>query len=139
MGHRLHLRMVRRQMTCGIRGAGIAGEQEGLAAAAAEIYFLARAAATGLQHPVIAAEGAEGRRALPDLGEPMFAYIPELEPGNRFRGMTGQHAAGRRDIERTPAPAADAGFGETGVIVRRHRVDHDSAAMPIPQRLDLLD
>src|SRR5262249_60772442 len=95
-------------------GRGIAGEQEGLAAAAAEILVPPRATAARLAHPVGAAEGAEGRGVAPDIGERVVAHRPELEPGDGFRRMARQHAAGRRDVERAPAPAADTGLGVAG-------------------------
>src|SRR5262245_42346996 len=99
---------MRRQMTDRIGRARIAGDGEGLAAAAAEIDVTPLAALARLRQPVGAAERHERRRRLPDLGERMVADIPELQLRNAFRRMTGQHLAGRRDVERAPAPAADA-------------------------------
>ena len=113
----------------------VAGEREGLAAAAAEIQLAARAARARLLHPGGAAEGIEGRRVRPDVGERMLAHVPEFEPGNRFRGVAGQHLAGGRDVERAPAPAADARLRIARVIVRHHRVDDDAAVMARAQIL----
>src|SRR4051812_36215929 len=47
----------------GVGGRGLAGQVEGLAAAPAEVDGAAVAAAAGLLHPGVAAEGLEGRRA----------------------------------------------------------------------------
>src|SRR5262245_60794591 len=69
-----HPAVVGRQVADRVGGPGIAGEQERLAAAAAEILVAPRAAAARLAHPVDAAEGAEGRGVAPDIGERMVAH-----------------------------------------------------------------
>jgi hypothetical protein len=69
-------REVAHRIGCG----GIAGEGEGLAAAAAEIELAARAAYAWLFHPCGAAEGIEGRRVCPDVGKRMLAHVPEARP-----------------------------------------------------------
>ena len=61
---------------------------------------------------------------------------PEFEAGNGFGGVAGQHLAAGRDIERTPAPTADAGFRQPGVVVGHHGVDDDLAVMHFAQFLD---
>src|SRR5262249_12417554 len=62
-------RMLGREMAHRIGGAGVAGEREGLAAAAAEVLVAARAACARLLQPVGPAEGAERGRGGPDVGE----------------------------------------------------------------------
>src|SRR5262249_5638129 len=57
------------EVTHGVGCFGVAGEREGLAAAAAEIEFAPRAARARLLHPCAAAESIEGRRVRPDIGE----------------------------------------------------------------------
>jgi hypothetical protein len=57
---RLDLVVVRRKMAHGIGLSCLAGQRKGLTAAAAIVDILARAGATGLAHPVKAAEGIKG-------------------------------------------------------------------------------
>src|SRR5260370_445054 len=114
---------------------GVAGERKGLAAAAAEIELSTRAARARLLHPRRAAEGIEGRRVRPDIGERMLAHVPEFKAGNRLGRMAGQHLARWRHVERAPAPAADAGLGIAGIVVRHHRVDDDAAVVARAQVL----
>src|SRR5437016_12904536 len=59
----------------------------------------------------------------------MLAHVPELEPGNRFSGMAGQHLACGRHVERTATPPAEAGLWIACVIVRHHGVDDDPTLM----------
>src|SRR5260370_15220091 len=61
---------------------GVAGEREGLAAAAAEIELPPRAARARLLHPRAAAEGIEGRRVRPDIGECLLPPGPEFKARN---------------------------------------------------------
>src|SRR3984893_7418423 len=65
------LLMHRRQRAGRIGIAGIAGQREGLAAAAAEIDFLELAAPARLRHPAGAAIAVEGFGILPDPGDRM--------------------------------------------------------------------
>src|ERR1051325_10008462 len=116
---------------------GVAGEREGLAAAAAEILLTARAACARLLPPAGAAEGVERRRVGPDVGERMVLHVPEFQTRNRLRRMTWQHLAGRRDVERAPAPDADTWFWKTRVVIGHHGVDDDLAVMARSQLLDL--
>src|ERR687887_455192 len=95
---------------------GIAEEGKGLTAAAAEILLPPRAARAWLLHPARAAKRVEGRRVLPDVGERSLAHRPEFEAGNALGRVARQHLAGRRDVERAPAPAADAGLGITCIV-----------------------
>src|ERR1700690_1897948 len=93
---RRDLVVARRKMADRVGGGGIAGERKGLAAAAAEVDVAAGAALARFFHPGRAAEGIEGRRILPDVGERMLAHRPEFEAGDRLGGMARQHFAGRR-------------------------------------------
>src|SRR5262249_32841385 len=72
----------RRQVAGRVGGGGVAGQGEGLAAAAAEIELAPLAAAAGLGHPVGAAEAAEHRRVEPDLFEPGLPDVGELQAGD---------------------------------------------------------
>ena len=51
-------------------------------------------------------------------------------------GMAGQHAARRRDVHDAAAPAAHAGLGELGVVVRHDEVDDDDALQALRWLLD---
>src|SRR6266446_10100738 len=108
---------------------GIAGEREGLAAAAAEIELATRTARARLLHPRGAAEGVEGRRVCPDIGERTLAHVPEFKTGTRLGGVAGQHLARRRHVERAPTPAADARLWIAGIVVRHHGVDDDATVV----------
>src|ERR1700737_4941845 len=70
------LLMHRRQRAGRIGIAGIAGQREGLAAAAAEIDLLELAALARLGHPPGAAIAVEGFRVLPDPGDRMILLHP---------------------------------------------------------------
>src|SRR6266436_8151103 len=131
--------MVRREMADRIGGAGVAGEREGLAAAAAEIDVAALAALARLRQEARAPEGIEGGVMFPDLAQRMVFHRPEFEARDRLGGMARQHAAGRGHVERAAAPSADARLGEAGVIVGHNGVDDDAAMMLFAQRLDTAD
>src|SRR6202790_773569 len=91
-----NLLMHRRQRAGRIGIAGIAGQREGLAAAAAEIHFPELAALARLRHPAGAAIAVEGFGILPDPGDRMIGpHRFEFEPGNGFGGVAGQDLAGR--------------------------------------------
>src|SRR5690349_3786058 len=98
--------MAWREVTHRVGRACIAGERKSLTAAAAEIFLLFRTRATGLLHPLGAAKRHERRRIVPDVGQRVFAHIPEFEPWNALGRMTRQHLAGGCDIQRAAAPAA---------------------------------
>src|SRR5437899_2199476 len=123
-------------MTDRIGRCGIAHERKGLTAAAAEILLPPRAAHAWLLHPAGAAKGVEGWRVLPDVGERSLAHRPEFEARNALRGMTRQHLAGGRDVERATAPAADARLGITCKIVRHDGVDDDAPVIALAQLFD---
>src|SRR6516225_12432607 len=76
--------MVGSKMARRIGGGGVAGQREGLTAAAAEIELATRAARARFLHPRAAAEGIEGRRVRPDIGERMLAHVPEFKTRNRL-------------------------------------------------------
>src|SRR6266403_3749719 len=116
--------------------AGVTGERERLAAAAAEIDLAPRTAGARLLHPGGSAEGVEGRRIRPDVGERVLAYRPEFKAGNGLGSVAGQHFAGWCHVERAPPPAADAWLRKPRVIVGHDRVDDDLAVMPAAQFLD---
>src|SRR3954470_20527263 len=86
--------MHRRQRAGRVGIAGIAGQREGLAAAAAEIDFLEFAALARLGHPAGAAIAVEGFGILPDPGDRMIrAHGFEFESGDALRRVAGQHLA----------------------------------------------
>src|SRR6195256_512028 len=94
LGHGLleDLLVQRRQRAGRIGIAGIAGQREGRAAAAAEIDFLELAAPARLRHPAGAAITVEGFGVLPDPGDRMVAaHRFEFESGNGFGGVAGQN------------------------------------------------
>src|SRR6266540_4756841 len=99
--------MIASEVTHRVGCAGVTGEREGLAAAAAKIQLATRAACARLLHPCAAAESIEGRGICPDVGERMLAHVPEFKAGNRLGGVTGQHLARGRHVERASAPAPD--------------------------------
>jgi hypothetical protein len=104
----------------------VAGEREGPAAAAAKSCSRADARA-GLLHQAVP-RNALNAGAFAQIGERMFAHVPELEAGNRFGGMAGQHlATGVTLSERRLA--ADARFGIARVVIRDHRVNDDVAVV----------
>src|SRR6476660_67173 len=87
--------MHRRERAGRIGIAGITGQREGLAAAAAEIDSPELAALARLRHPPRAAIAVEGFRMLPDPGDRMVRPDRfEFEPGDAFGGVTGQDLAG---------------------------------------------
>src|SRR5215470_8571581 len=114
---------------------GIADERKGLAAAAAEVLLPACAARAWLLHPAGAAKSVEGRRVLPDVGKRPLAHRPELEARNALRRMARQHPAGGRDVERATAPAADARFGITRIVIRHDGIDDDVSVIALAQHL----
>jgi hypothetical protein len=99
----------------------------GLAAAAAEIDLAPRTACARLLHPGGSAEGIEGRRIRPDVGERVLAHRPEFKAGNGLGRVAGQHLASRRRVQGAPPPAADAWLRKPRVIVGHDRVDDDLA------------
>ena len=84
-----------REMADRVGCARVAGQRERLATAAAEIDVAPRAASARLLHPRRAAEGVEGRRIRPNIGERVVAHRPEFKAGNGLGGVAGQHLARR--------------------------------------------
>src|SRR5918998_3440748 len=118
-GHgRGHDPVVGREVADRIRASGIAGQLEGLAAAAAEVEVPALAAAAGLGHPIRPAEALEQLGPFPD---PLQRVLPHAGPG-QGQGVCGR---AREDVavghhgELAPAPAAHAGLGVPAVVVRQ--------------------
>src|SRR3546814_3361951 len=70
------------------------------------------------------------------LAQALVADAVEGERGDRFRGVAGQHLAGRRDVEELAAPAAHAGLRPPRVVVGHHVVDDQHALQPLARRLD---
>src|SRR6185436_21159594 len=79
-------------------------ECESLAAAAPEIDVTTWTARARLLHPCGAAEGVEGRRVCPDIGERSLAHVPEFKSGNRLGRVAGQHLARRCHVEGSATP-----------------------------------
>ena len=125
-----------REMADRVGRAGVTGERERLAAAAAEIDLAPRTACARLLHPGGSAEGIEGRRIRPDVGQRVLAHRLEFKTGNRLGSVAGQHLARRRHVQRAPPPTADAWLRKPRVIVGHDRVDDDLAVMPVAQFLD---
>src|SRR5437016_3589801 len=67
----------------------------------------------------------------------MLAHIPEFKSRNNLGSVAGKHPARRRDVERTAAPAANARFGKSRIVIRNHRINDDLAMVLRPQHLDL--
>src|SRR5438552_1592559 len=95
-----------------IGGAGIAGKEERLAAAAAEVQLAALTAPARLGHPVSAAEALEYRRGKPDIRQRGLSNVGKLQARNLPRRLTGQDGAIGRDRQEHPAPAVQAGLGK---------------------------
>src|SRR5882724_2874825 len=86
--------MHRRQRAGRVGIAGIAGQREGLAAAAAKVDFPEFAALARLLHPAGAAIAVEGLGILPDPGDRMVGPDrQEFEPGDGLGRMTRQDIA----------------------------------------------
>ena len=118
--HRVDDRAIGGERTHRIRTRRIARERESLTAAAAEIDVLARTAAARLLHPLVAAEGAEGARLLPDPADAVLAHVVEAERRDLRRGVTGHRASVGGDHEIEISPPTLTRLGELAVIVREH-------------------
>src|SRR5260370_15949691 len=102
LGQLENLLMQRRQRAGRISIAGIAGQREGLAAAAAEIDFPELAAPARLRHPAGAAITVEGLGILPDPGDRMVrSHRFEFESGNGLGGVAGPDLAGGGNVVET--------------------------------------
>src|SRR5687768_16792967 len=84
-------RMIGREGAGGIDRGGVACQMKGLAATAAEVLCSIGAAPARLRHPALAAKLEERRRIGPYRGERAIAHGLEMEPGDRMRGVAGQH------------------------------------------------
>src|SRR6266508_2934600 len=124
-----HERMIGSEVTNRVGCSGVAGNGEGLAAAAAEIQLATRTTRARLLHPCGTAEGVEGRGIRPDIGEGTLAHVPEFKAGDRLSRVAGQHLARRRHVERAAAPATDARLWIAGVVVGHDRIDDDAAVV----------
>ena len=129
---------MRRLAASGIGGERVAREREGLAATPAPIDFTAIAPGARRWHPVRAAEAIKGIRSVPDVQKRVVTDRREGEVREAFSGMARQHQAHRRDGDEAPAPAAHAGFGQAGIIVRHDIVDHHRPGEALARCLDLL-
>ena len=131
--------MIGRLVAGGIGVAGVPGQRQRLAAAAAPVDLAPVARAAGLAHPFRAAEGLEGGVRAPDVAKRMIAHVPEFEARNGLGGVARQRLAGRRDIDRDPPPAARARLRIAGVIVGDHHVDDQLALEARPRLLHQRD
>src|SRR5581483_958749 len=123
--------VMRRQRAGRVRVAGIAGQREGLTAAAAKIDLAEFATLAWLGHPPRSAIAVERFRVLPDPGDRMVgAHGFELEPRDALGRMARQDLAGRRDIEELPSPAAHAFLRPQRVVIRHDIVDGENAFQP---------
>src|SRR3972149_5333780 len=109
---------VGRERARGVRRGGVAREEEGLAAAAAQVPYPLGAAPAGLAHPPFAAEGAHAGRPAPAPRERAPAGRAELEAGDLGGRVAGQHAAVRRHDDRAAGPAAHARLRAVREVVR---------------------
>src|SRR5205085_1857321 len=128
--------VARRQFARRVGIAGVAGEGEGLAAAAAPVDLAKVAALAGLGHPSRAAIGLKGRRIIPDPVDRMVAHRFEGERGDALGGVTREHSTSRRDVEELPAPAAHAFLRTAGIIVGDDVVDGEDAFQSIAGFVD---
>src|SRR6185369_4232368 len=77
----------------------LAGDEIGLAAAAAEVAALLGTAAAGFAHPLVAAIAVEAGRVAPDPAEVVAAHARELEAGQHARLVAGERDAVGRDAQ----------------------------------------
>src|SRR5438477_13082424 len=91
-----------------VGGGGVAGQEEGLAAAAAEIELAPLTASTGLGHPVRAAEALEHRGAEPDVLQRGIPDARKCKARDLARGLAGQDRAVGRDGQEDTPPAVQA-------------------------------
>src|ERR1700752_1656149 len=77
----------RSQRADGVGGGGITGQEQGLAAAAAEVLRAAIAVPTGFLHPGFAAKLLEGGGCFPDFAQPAVLYVGEMQSRNNLSGV----------------------------------------------------
>lgn len=111
-----------------VGGGGVAGEEQGLAAAAAEVESAAIACVAWSLHPGFAAEFLEGIASVPDFGKRLVFHVGKLQAGDDFCGVTGKCFAARRDEHELAAPATHAGLGIFCVVIGNDGLDADFAA-----------
>ena len=128
--------MQRRERAGRIGVAGVAGEGERLAAAAAPILLAELAALARLGHPAGAAILLKASEFSQIQAIDLLPHAVELEAGDALGGVAGQDLAGGRDVEELAAPAAHALLRPLGVIVRDHVVDDHLALEPVARFLD---
>ena len=126
---------MRRARARGVGVRRVAGEQEGLAAAAAEVLLLLVATAAGRAHPFVATEFLEGGRLVPQPGEALVAHRGEFQPLDHARLLAGHGDAVRGDGEVDRAPAVHARLGAALVVVGDDEVDRHAIAEALARRL----
>src|SRR5258708_20625733 len=97
-----------RQRAGWIRSLCVAGEQQGLAAASANILRALVATAARFRHPFFAPKTLERRRLLPDELQSPLTDIFEFESGNDFSGVAGKSPACGIDEHQSASPSAHA-------------------------------
>src|SRR5258708_36456506 len=103
--------VVRREMADRIGGACIAGECEGLAAAAAGIDVAASAALARLRQEARAAEGVEGGVGFPDVPQRMVFYRAEIDAPERVCRVSRQNTSRPRHTGRAAEPTGRRAHG----------------------------
>src|SRR6056297_2287011 len=103
----------------------IAGQREGLTAAATEIKLLTRTASAGLLHPRRAAKHLERSAPEPNVFEAHLADSVSHNAGNGLGGMAWQHFSIRRDIESNTSPSTHAGFGIPREVIGFYVIDRE--------------
>ncbi len=116
-----------RERASGIGSAGVAREQQGLAAASSKIFGALVATAARFRHPFLSAKALERRRLLPDEFKRLLADIFEFESGDYFRGVAGKNLARGIDEHQSTSPSAHAGFGKARVVIRDYEIDADTS------------
>src|SRR5699024_4742203 len=96
----VHDHVVVRRVDAGrVGGGGVAGEHECLAAATAVVLFPHGAAAARFLHPVVAAEGVETGRVVPDPVKGVFRDVWQVQVGDDVRCQARLHGAVRGDAQ----------------------------------------
>src|SRR5438552_1501292 len=90
----------------------VAGEREGLAAAATEDDRLPGTGAAWLLHPRVTPERLEGRRLVPDPLDRVLAHARQLQRWDRIGAVARQRLAVRRHHDVIASPPAVARFGQ---------------------------
>src|SRR5438132_2737781 len=109
--------VIGRERASGIGRGGVSRQEEGLAAAPAEIDRSLLAAPARLRHPGLAAKGHQAGRGRPQLFDGTLANVPEGKSGQRVREQTGEKQPIGRDDHEAAAPAVHARGRELGVVV----------------------